>query len=624
MPGTQRDIPYLEEKFQTGDIPTQQDFYDLFASYIHYLQVSQATGSSMSNVMSQKAITDELALKQNAFTAQNANLVFAGPSSGGSALPGFRALDADDIPSLDAVKITSGIIDIARLPAAALERIHVYTGVQLLPENAGLTIAEVQNGDVVKMVDAGKMFAVVNEAALDQAASYVEYSVGLAASVPWSGITGKPTTLAGYGITDAWKTEGTTNITDFAEIQIAGGNVGIRGTANGWGLGVGTGSAAIYGTSFQLTFDNTAALFNDSRGTKLGLQYGAAGYVTTDRSLTDRGYVLGAKTFTGAQTFKAGAAGVGLAPLYLQAGTALQTPADGALEYHASHLYFTIGSTRYQLDQQGGITNAAANNELMKSNGTNAVVSGLFSSALGSLSLGSASIAGNRTIEVLSSDANASLLINSKAAGSITLTTGQTVFISSRSPQTSAILTIQNWAGYAGIDLVTPSNSYNYILGGHAESSLSAPFAIRTRNAAGTNNDAPNLFLSPGVKAGTGKDGNIALFVNEGSIFASYPQTIFGSGGKVMLIANSTAQPSDNPADATFVYSADVSASSVLHFRNEAGDIIRMLAAGGWGTPSGTLTRTTFDSGTVTLPQLAERVAALITDLLQVQQLLKA
>lgn len=35
----------------------------------------------------------------------------------------------------------------------------------------------------------------------------------------------------------------------------------------------------------------------------------------------------------------------------------------------------------------------------------------------------------------------------------------------------------------------------------------------------------------------------------------------------------------------------------------------------GWGTPTGTLTRTTYVTSTVTLPQLAERVAALITDL---------
>jgi hypothetical protein len=39
-------------------------------------------------------------------------------------------------------------------------------------------------------------------------------------------------------------------------------------------------------------------------------------------------------------------------PLKFQSGTALTTPQDGAVEYHSSHLYFTIGSTRYQLDQQ--------------------------------------------------------------------------------------------------------------------------------------------------------------------------------------------------------------------------------------------------------------------------------
>lgn len=50
----------------------------------------------------------------------------------------------------------------------------------------------------------------------------------------------------------------------------------------------------------------------------------------------------------------AGTATAGTAPLKLSTGTALATLEDGALEYHSSHLYFTIGSTRYQLDQQGG------------------------------------------------------------------------------------------------------------------------------------------------------------------------------------------------------------------------------------------------------------------------------
>lgn len=40
---------------------------------------------------------------------QNANMVFAGPSSGGAAAPTFRALASADIPNLDWSKITSGV-----------------------------------------------------------------------------------------------------------------------------------------------------------------------------------------------------------------------------------------------------------------------------------------------------------------------------------------------------------------------------------------------------------------------------------------------------------------------------------------------------------------------------------
>jgi len=51
---------------------------------------------------------------------------------------------------------------------------------------------------------------------------------------------------------------------------------------------------------------------------------------------------------------KAGTATANTAPIKLNTGTALTTPEDGAIEYHGSHIYFTIGSTRYQLDQQAG------------------------------------------------------------------------------------------------------------------------------------------------------------------------------------------------------------------------------------------------------------------------------
>lgn len=47
-----------------------------------------------------------------------------------------------------------------------------------------------------------------------------------------------------------------------------------------------------------------------------------------------------------------GTASANTAPIKLSSGTAMTAPEDGAIEYHTSHLYFTIGSTRYQLDQQ--------------------------------------------------------------------------------------------------------------------------------------------------------------------------------------------------------------------------------------------------------------------------------
>lgn len=61
MPGTKRTIVYLESKFETGDIPTETDFQDLFASFIHYQQLAQTTGSDTEIPMSQDAVTDALA-----------------------------------------------------------------------------------------------------------------------------------------------------------------------------------------------------------------------------------------------------------------------------------------------------------------------------------------------------------------------------------------------------------------------------------------------------------------------------------------------------------------------------------------------------------------------------------
>lgn len=92
-----------------------------------------------------------------------------------------------------------GMIDISHLPQGALERV-----VQVADDTARfkLTVSQVQLGDTVKVLSSKMMYIVIDESKLSSEAGYMEYTAGQASQVPWSGVTGKPTTLGGYGITD--------------------------------------------------------------------------------------------------------------------------------------------------------------------------------------------------------------------------------------------------------------------------------------------------------------------------------------------------------------------------------------------------------------------------------------
>lgn len=50
----------------------------------------------------------------------------------------------------------------------------------------------------------------------------------------------------------------------------------------------------------------------------------------------------------------AGTASANTAPFKMVSGVVLSSVEDGAMEYDGLHIYFSIGATRYQLDQQGG------------------------------------------------------------------------------------------------------------------------------------------------------------------------------------------------------------------------------------------------------------------------------
>lgn len=97
------------------------------------------------------------------------------------------------LTSLDASKITSGTIDIARLPKSALERLIVVTDDTA---RFALTTTTAQIGDTVKVTNTGKMYLIKDDTKLSTADGYEEYTAGSASSVPWSGVTGKPATFA--------------------------------------------------------------------------------------------------------------------------------------------------------------------------------------------------------------------------------------------------------------------------------------------------------------------------------------------------------------------------------------------------------------------------------------------
>lgn len=94
--------------------------------------------------------------------------------------------------NFDASKIASGTISIDRLPKAALERLIVVADDTA---RFALTTATAQSGDTVKVTSTGKMYLIKDESKLNSEDGYEPYTASQASSVPWSGVTGKPSTF---------------------------------------------------------------------------------------------------------------------------------------------------------------------------------------------------------------------------------------------------------------------------------------------------------------------------------------------------------------------------------------------------------------------------------------------
>lgn len=96
------------------------------------------------------------------------------------------------LANFDASKIASGTISIDRLPKAALERLVVVADDTA---RFALTTATAQSGDTVKVKSTGKMYLIKDESKLNSEDGYEPYTASQASSVPWSGVTGKPSTF---------------------------------------------------------------------------------------------------------------------------------------------------------------------------------------------------------------------------------------------------------------------------------------------------------------------------------------------------------------------------------------------------------------------------------------------
>ena len=206
-------------------------------------------------------------------------------------IPSVKVNAAKAADTVPASGIT-GVIDISHIPKGAIERV-----VTVADDTARykLTTSQVQLGDTVKVTATGRMYIVVDESKLSTSAGYMEYAAGTAASVPWSGVTGKPSTFTPSAHDHTMKLkigattkDGSTSGTTSWSKQDIIGTPSVSGSGNAvTGMTVsGDTVTLIKGTTFATKAQNDAldtrisALedFTGGTGGGLGDQLNVAGY----------------------------------------------------------------------------------------------------------------------------------------------------------------------------------------------------------------------------------------------------------------------------------------------------------------------------------------------------------
>lgn len=206
--------------------------------------------------------------------------------------------------------------------------------------------------------------------------------------------------------------------------------------------------------------------------------------------------------------------------------------------------------------------------ELQMANGSGGFTnSTLFNTGTGSLGLGGSSSSGtSRTVAVDGSGANITLNLESKGTGLINLNAAFG-YVSMSANQGHLMTTIDSTSS----DVTTVLTLY------HSSSSpgnnMGVGLGFRTTTTGGTSDGARLDAIAADVSSGS-QDFDFSFKLMTAGAAVAERFRILSTG--TQLIPNVTAAPGSNPANGVYMYANDISASSVLHVRNEAGDIIKL------------------------------------------------
>ena len=162
----------------------------------------------------------------------------SGAAAGSGSFDG-SANSTINVSSLDATKLT-GVVPITNLPPSVIERMSI---VKDDTERFALTKDKVQDGDVVKVKSSGLIYYVVDDDKLNEDAGYEVFTVGTAASVPWGGVTDKPSSYP-----PSSHTHTKSQITDFPSSLPSPSNLTMQIEGN---------NAAVYNGGTSQTFNVT-------------------------------------------------------------------------------------------------------------------------------------------------------------------------------------------------------------------------------------------------------------------------------------------------------------------------------------------------------------------------------